>query len=96
MRKNLRTGFIAIPIMVIELFTGLWLWYLDMSITHHLNILFLLIIGLSTFIFQGPLHLLMGIGSTEKDITKLIKTNWIRTVSWTVRSGLLMCIMLSK
>lgn len=93
-QKNLRTGYIAVPVMVIELLTGLWLWWQEMFCLNFINIGLLVVIGLSTVILQGPLHVMMGTGATEKDITKLIKTNWIRTISWTVRSGLLGYLML--
>lgn len=92
-RKNLTTGFITIPIMVIELLTGLWLLYQDQNFINFINIALLGIIGLSTMIFQAPIHWSLRNNPTEILINKLIQTNWIRTISWTIRSLLLMSLM---
>ncbi|WP_407557293.1 hypothetical protein [Winogradskyella sp. 4-2091] len=88
-RKNVITGFITVPVMVIELITGLILLYHFRDSLHLLNMVLLTFIWLSTFIFQVPIHLkLMQEGSPEL-ITKVIRTNWIRTLNWTARTLLL-------
>ncbi len=92
-QKNLRTGFITIPVMMIELLTGLWLIYVNQDSLHFLNVILLGVIGLSTVIFQGPIHLKLRNQASPVLINKLIQTNWIRTVSWTLRSLILTLLM---
>jgi len=92
-KKNIKTGFITIPIMVTELLTGLYLLYNNQNLFFFLNIVFLGIIGLSTVIFQGPIHLKLRQNVSPELISRLIQTNWIRTISWTVRTCLLMYLM---
>ena len=84
-RKNFVTGYITIPLMVIELGTGLWLLYTYPNLLYLLNIAFFGIIGLSTVLFQVPIHLKLINKPTIELINKLILTNWIRTVGWSVR-----------
>lgn len=93
-RKNAVTGYVTVPTMIIELLTGLYLLYALPSWLTISNVLFLGMIWLSTMIFQVPMHLqLMQIASPEK-INKLISTNWIRTISWTIRSVIMAMLLL--
>lgn len=92
-QKNKVTGYITVTVMTVELITGLVLVYQQFELIYILNIVFLALIWLSTMVYQVPMHLkLMIIGSNET-ISKLIRTNWIRTLSWTIRSGILMVIL---
>lgn len=45
----------------------------------------LIIIWISTFAVQVPLHQKLVVEYNEKFIQQLIRTNWLRTVFWTVR-----------
>lgn len=94
-RKNFITGFITIPVMMIELATGLYLVYHNLDLIHFLNIGLLGIIGLSTAIFQVPIHLKLSQKATVGLINRLIMTNWIRTISWSIRV-ILLSFLLSK
>ena len=87
--KNFRTGFVTIPVMIIELCSGLVLLYHDLSFLLLLNIGLIGITGLSTVIFQVPIHLKLRTKATTPLINKLITTNWIRTISWTIRTIIL-------
>lgn len=94
-RANLRTLLLAGPVMVVELITGLLLLYYDLSSSAYwLNTGLILVIGLSTFIFQGPLHLMLSQEYSLKKINLLIRTNWIRTISWSLKSVLLIYLTL--
>lgn len=88
-RKNAITGFITVPVMIIELISGLISLYNYQDNLHLLNIVLLSFIWLSTMIFQVPIHLKLMQVASPKLITKVIKTNWIRTLSWTARTLLL-------
>lgn len=48
----------------------------------------LLIIWASTFFLQVPLHELLAGGKDAAVIERLVGTNWIRTIAWTLKSGL--------
>ena len=92
-RKNAVTAYITVPLMIIELLTGLYLLFIHQDYLFFSNVFFMGIIGLSTFIFQVPLHLKLMQEATNQRIKKLIFTNWIRTISWTIRSGILLIIL---
>ncbi|GAB5532795.1 MAG: hypothetical protein Roseis3KO_45720 [Roseivirga sp.] len=94
-KKNFVTGFVTIPVMVIELGSALYLLYHNPESLYFLNVCLLGIIGLSTVIFQVPIHLKLSQKATAPLIDKLIRTNWIRTISWTIRMGIL-AILLSQ
>jgi len=88
-KKNYATGFITVPVMFIELGTALWLLYADYSALILVNFILLALIWGSTFLFQVPTHIQLIETPTHTLMNKLIRTNWIRTICWTVRSLLL-------
>lgn len=45
------------------------------------------VIWLSTFLIQVPLHQTLASGYDQSAIERLVRTNWIRTVVWSVRAG---------
>lgn len=47
------------------------------------------VIWLSTFFLQVPQHSVLSGGFDQKAYELLVSTNWIRTVAWTVKTGLL-------
>lgn len=79
------TGIIAVPIMTIELGSGVYLAYHDWNNLHLFNLILMALTGASTFIFQAPIHLKLSTSHDFPLIKKLIRTNWIRTISWTLR-----------
>nr|WP_321237450.1 hypothetical protein [uncultured Psychroserpens sp.] len=88
-RKNIITGVITIPVMTIELITGIILLYNYPEHLYITNMVLLAFIWLSTILFQVPIHMKLMTKGSPKLITKVIRTNWIRTLSWTVRTLLL-------
>lgn len=94
-RKNIITGVITVPVMTIELITGLILLYHHQETLYLLNIVLLAFIWLSTMIFQVPIHLKLMHEGSPKLISKVIKTNWIRTLCWTARTILIVYILWS-
>lgn len=94
-KKNYVTGFITVPVMVVELLTAIWLVYSDYSQLLLVNLLLLAVIWGSTFLFQVPAHLQMDKTPTHAIINKLVRTNWIRTLAWTLRSILFGYLLLS-
>jgi len=94
-QKNISTGYVAIPAMTVEYITGIWVIYHQPDTLMLANGVGMLIIALSTFIYQAPIHLQLMAGLNEGLLTKLIRTNWIRTITWTFRSALLAWLMLN-
>jgi len=94
-KKNYATGYITVPLMFIELFSAFWLLYTMYSTSMLINCILLALIWASTFIFQVPIHLQLEKTPTHPLVNKLIRTNWIRTLSWTARTVLLGYILYS-
>jgi hypothetical protein len=47
------------------------------------------LVWLSTGLLQVPLHVRLGGGQDLRLVQRLVATNWVRTVAWTVRALLL-------
>ena len=92
-QKNKVTGYITVTVMTVELITGLILVYQQFELLYILNIAILALIWLSTMVYQVPMHLKLMIVASNETISKLIRTNWIRTLGWTIRSGVLLVIL---
>lgn len=93
-KKNYVTGFVTVPLMLLELISGLWILFTKFSDLFMINMVLLAIIWGSTFAFQVPIHLRLAKMPTQHLMIRLIRTNWIRTLSWTLRSGLLLYLLL--
>lgn len=86
-----RTGWLVAPVMVAELATaGLWTYFNDFSFISIVNLALLLMIWGSTFFIQVPLHQSLSRLHNAKEIDRLVDSNWIRTVLWTIRATLLL------
>ena len=87
-----RTGWVVMPPMLIEAFTATWLVIAPqpgVSATLSWTGLGLLIgIWLSTALFQIPAHRRLESGQDAATVTRLVRTNWIRTIGWSARCGL--------
>ena len=84
------TSFVTAPIMIIELGTAalLW-WWSDPNLPQWwllTNFILVVALWLSTFMIQVPLHNQLLKAHAEKAIQKLVHSNWIRTVIWTVKA----------
>ena len=96
------TSMIVAPVMLIELGTGLFLslqlW--QGSIAFKLpsffvaNMILLGVIWVSTFFVQIPLHRQLTGGFDQKVHQRLVKTNWLRTIFWSIRVALLLWVSL--
>jgi hypothetical protein len=85
-----RTGWVVVPIMLGEVFTfSLLLLEGVRSNAFLVSGLLLCVIWASTFLLQVPLHRALLQGWNAGAHRRLVATNWIRTVAWTGRAGLL-------
>ena len=82
-------GLVVGPLMVLELLTALllavageplWFWRTMLGV--------LLIIWISTALWQGPLHGRLSREGARPDLLRaLVRGNWLRTILWTARSA---------
>ncbi len=94
---TVRTGWVVAPLMILELATAAALPLLGapLAFTHtYLATLgSLALIWGSTFLIQVPLHGLLEKRHDEAAIRRLVATNWIRTLLWSFRLGLLASLL---
>lgn len=85
---------IVAPPMIAELFTAVFLlFYKPIEIDTKLVWLGLILVGViwaSTFFLQVPLHEKLARGFDSNVHSLLVKTNWIRTVAWSLRTVLIL------
>ncbi len=81
-----RISWVIVPLMLTELLLAVMAVVRDVS-TYNVTILNIVImIWLVTFTIQVPLHSkLLLEGFNEKRIHRLVRTNWIRTLLWTIK-----------
>lgn len=92
-----RISFIVLPVMTAELISSLLLtlYSPDFQTLHLIGLIMVLLIWVSTFLLQVPQHTELVVNFDEKAIQKLIHTNWIRTILWSVKSGLAVYLIAS-
>jgi hypothetical protein len=76
------------PLMILELITQSSLLILDFSGIQAIRAFLLVLIWFSTFLIQVPLHeKIQKASGVEriKLIDQLVRTNWIRTLTWSIR-----------
>jgi hypothetical protein len=103
---TIRTGFVVVPLMLVELGTAIILLLLTVTSAGKppigLSPLYLgalgclLVIWASTFLIQVPLHGLLEQRADSKAMTLLVSTNWIRTIFWSLRLGLLALLVTER
>lgn len=85
---------VVAPLMLIELATSiLIMFYAPDAIDYKLlwlGLILTVIVWLSTFFLQVPLHDKLARGFDLDAHAALVKTNWIRTVAWSLRGGLVL------
>jgi uncharacterized membrane protein len=97
---NMRlTNLVVSPLILLEGVTGVMLlWRRPDGISFGLvlfGIGLLLVIWLSTFFFQVPMHRILTRGFNASSHQKLVMSNWIRTIAWSLR-GIMVLWMVSK
>jgi hypothetical protein len=82
---------VVAPLMIFELFLALRMPFEpSVSAWNSWGALGLLIVvWLSTALLQMPLHGILASGKESQVIERLVLTNWIRTVAWSLKSGIL-------
>jgi hypothetical protein len=80
---------IVIPVMVAEITSSFGLAWIDGWLSLNAAGFYLVIlIWTATGLFSVPAHSKIEAGKDDGAISKLVYTNWIRTILWTVKSGI--------
>ena len=94
---SIRISILAIPLMFAELVTSTILLYQNLNNAIQtiflVNLILVLLIWLSTFLIQVPLHNALSKEKNTEKLSKLIFSNWIRTILWTARSILMILFL---
>lgn len=95
-KYNAAISFVVIGPMFLELLTGALLvknsWGSEKFFLLGCGFFLMILIWLSTFFIQVPLHAILARGFEAEAQQKLVTTNWIRTVLWTVRGALVFLV----
>ena len=90
-----RISLIVMPLMMIEFISGLLL-LIETNAKNDfiilINFMLLTMTWLSTFFLSVPIHRKLSQRYNSEDIYYLIKTNWPRTIFWSLRSVLLIIL----
>ncbi|MEZ6139941.1 MAG: hypothetical protein R3B84_05145 [Zavarzinella sp.] len=93
-----RTTWLVAPLMLAEAVGSISLLFVQQKmLTRSLlmaALLTLFLIWSATFFVQIPLHERLRKHWSEKDHWRLLRTNWVRTIGWTIRAGIMLAIVL--
>ncbi|MDX1640115.1 MAG: hypothetical protein R3220_00360 [Balneolaceae bacterium] len=83
-----RISMIVVPFMITELLTSGFLAFQAEVLAgwHTFGLITVILIWLTTFLVQVPLHGKLSDGYDESTVQRLINTNWIRTFLWSIKS----------
>lgn len=88
------TSLVVVPGMLAELGAGTFVVWAEWGDPLFLlNYAGLVVIWLSTFLIQSPIHNHLLKGWDSRQHQRLVQSNWIRTALWTLRSVLLFLIV---
>ncbi len=94
-----RISGVAWFIIYIELFTSIILFFINDQIVPRYfwgsGLILIFVIWFATWAVQYPIHKKLEKGFDGKLHKKLVNSNWIRTISWTIRSLILTYILSS-
>lgn len=92
-----RTSIVVGPAMLVEAFTAAVLLAVPPPDTAFMlpaaGIGLLALIWLSTMLIQVPLHARLEKGFDAQTHWRLVTSNWIRTIAWTARGGLVLAML---
>lgn len=83
-----RISSVVLPLMIAELtLTIFWVRTDGYAISSVFAGLLVLIVWLSTFMLQVPIHNQLKKGKNGMQIQRLVITNWIRTAAWSLKAA---------
>ena len=89
-----RISLVVIPAMIIELTSGILIFWFHQTnnIFFNISLFFLFLIWFLTAILFSKMHQKLTLGYQISIVTKLVNLNWLRTLSWTLRLGLVLFV----
>ena len=91
-RYTARVSLVVLPLMGVEMLTGLalaWSGWSEAGPGFQVAFGLLVFVWVSTFLVQMPLHRRLAEQYAPELQRRLVATNWVRTVAWTARVVLL-------
>ncbi|MCZ6671357.1 MAG: hypothetical protein O7C75_00315 [Verrucomicrobia bacterium] len=92
-----KSGLIVVPFMLTELVTGILLigstWMMQYGYYLWMNLILLLGIWVVTFTVHLPQHKALTNSFNSETIRPLVRSDWIRTLIWSIRSVLLVSFL---
>ncbi|MFK7998135.1 MAG: hypothetical protein AB8H86_01015 [Polyangiales bacterium] len=85
-----RITWIVAPLMLVELAAAVWLVADAPTLVHIIGLGLVGVIWLSTLFLQVPLHSQLSEGYDDALVHRLVRSNWVRTIAWSVRLGLVL------
>lgn len=85
-------GPIVAPLMILEMALSAYLAYREGGMAW-LVLVLVIVIWISTFGVQVPLHNSLGRVWDLHAIDRLVQTNWIRTIAWTAKLGVVVYLI---
>jgi len=83
-----RISVIVLPLMICEVVMTLgWLTLTKFSLYSSVSAFLVVVIWLSTFRLQVPIHKRLQSGKDNACIDRLVATNWIRTMAWSLKAA---------
>lgn len=87
------TSWVVVPLMTLELASALsFVFLFPQSFLWWSGLVWLIFIWISTFFIQVPLHQKLTRSGMKIYAKRLDKTNWLRTLAWSIRSGILLFV----
>jgi hypothetical protein len=80
-----RISYLVIPLMLSELLIIFFSIYLEPNLSNSILFGLVIFIWISTYFVQVPIHTLLTHKKDRDLIEKLVQTNWIRTVLWSLK-----------
>lgn len=95
-----RIAFVVAPAMLLELGTAIYFVFFAYEPVDPkmfwLGLLLVVGIWVSTALIQSPIHAKLAKGLDIGLVNKLVLTNWVRTMLWTARGGLVLSMVWLK
>ena len=84
----IRISSVVLPLMLAELILAVsWILSDNYSSASVKSGFLVIIIWLSTSVLQVPIHNRLKAGKEDKQIQRLVATNWIRTAAWSLKTS---------
>lgn len=94
---QMRTTWVVAPLMSIEALTASLILVSNLTSAERrlawFGWILLLLIWLSTAFLQVPLHRRLAAGYDSQTATRLVWSNWVRTIAWTARGVIALMLM---